>query len=244
MHSKILTLDFVQSQQHQWIKNLKLSFTPEAWTAILGRSGVGKTTLLQIISGLLPLHLETPELQISAHWSELWGRGMQEQVALMSQQHALLPWANALDNVLMGARLRGAIQPKARQEALDFLDKVGLKERADAYMFQLSGGMQQRVGLARVLFENRPMVCLDEPFSALDAVTKAELYPVVKAQLVGRTVIQVTHDPWEALQLADQIYVLAGSPACLVWQWARATQHQEALADKAALVTQMIEAMR
>lgn len=165
--------------------------------AILGASGCGKSTLLRLIAGLLP-----------EHPSPLAG-----QIAWMAQQDLLLPWLSLQDNILLGARLRGEVPDLARAQAL--LERLGLADRASALPASLSGGMRQRAALARTLMEDRPLVLMDEPFSALDAITRAAMQDLASEMLVHRTVLLVTHDPAEACRLADRIFILSGQPACL-----------------------------
>jgi putative hydroxymethylpyrimidine transport system ATP-binding protein len=165
--------------------------------AILGISGCGKSTLLRLLAGLLP---GSPP-------------ALAGQTAWMAQQDLLLPWLSVLENVLLGARLRGEAADAGRAQAL--LDRLGLGERAQALPAALSGGMRQRAALARTLMEDRPLVLMDEPFSALDALTRAAMQDLAGEMLADRAVVLVTHDPAEACRLADRIFVLTGSPAVL-----------------------------
>ena len=180
---------------------LDMALERDRWTCLLGPSGVGKSSLLRVIAGLE--RLEAGRMDIPG------GAG----IAYMAQQDLLLPWLRALDNVALGARLRGARPDEAR--ALALLERVGLGAEAGALPRTLSGGMRQRVALARTLMEDRPIVLMDEPFSALDAITRMRLQELAAALLAGRTVLLVTHDPLEALRLGDRIYVMAGRPASL-----------------------------
>jgi putative hydroxymethylpyrimidine transport system ATP-binding protein len=174
-------------------------------TALLGPSGVGKTTLLRLAAGL-----DAPEAgSITADD----GVPLTGRVAYMGQQDLLLPWLSVLGNVTLGARLRGERVDGAR--AAHLLERVGLAGRARDLPGTLSGGMRQRVALARTLYENRPVVLMDEPFSALDALTRARIQALAAEVLEGRTVLLVTHDPAEACRLAHLLLVLAGSPARL-----------------------------
>ena len=125
----------------------------------------------------------------------------------MAQSDLLLPWLSVLDNVIIGARLRGEAPNVDR--ARDLLHRVGLSDYADQKPATLSGGMRQRAALARTLFEDRPIVFLDEPFSALDAGTRADMQELATDVLHDRTVLLITHDPAEAARLAHQIIVMS-----------------------------------
>lgn len=178
------------------------------WTCLLGASGVGKSTLVRLIAGL-----DRPDggTITAGDGAPLAGR-----FALMAQQDLLLPWLTALDNVCLGARLRaGRPTPDDRRRAGDLLGLVGLAEVGAALPHALSGGMRQRVALARTLMEDRPLVLMDEPFSAVDVITRLRLQDLAARLLVGRTVLLVTHDPLEALRLGDQVVVMAGRPATI-----------------------------
>ena len=122
-----------------------------------------------------------------------------------------MPWLTVIENVVIGSRLRG--ESPDYQRARDLLASVGLADRADDYPSALSGGMRQRTALIRTLMEDRPLVLMDEPFSALDAITRLRLQSLAAELLRGRTVLLVTHDPLEALRLGDRIHVMAGRPA-------------------------------
>jgi putative hydroxymethylpyrimidine transport system ATP-binding protein len=135
----------------------------------------------------------------------------------MGQQDLLLPWLSVIENVTLGRRLRGE-DPKgheAQSRAKQLLDAVGLKGYEQSLPSKLSGGMRQRAALARTLMENRPVVLMDEPFSAVDAITRFRLQELAADLLRDRTVLLVTHDPLEALRLGDRIHVLSGRPVVI-----------------------------
>ena len=173
-------------------------------TALLGASGSGKSTLLRLIAGLLPLPQGGA---ITASDS----RPLVGRIAWMAQQDLLLPWRSVLGNVVLGDALRG-VKPDL-DRARDLLDRVGLLPLADRRPGTLSGGQRQRAALARTLMEDRPVVLMDEPFSALDAPTRHRLQDLAAELLAGRTVVLVTHDPSEALRMSDAALLLRGMPA-------------------------------
>jgi putative hydroxymethylpyrimidine transport system ATP-binding protein len=131
----------------------------------------------------------------------------------MAQQDLLLPWLTVLDNVTLGSRLRGEKPDFGRAHRL--LAQVGLAGWANVRPAALSGGMSQRVALARTLMEDRPIVLMDEPFSAVDALTRLRLQTLAATLLGHRTVLLVTHDPIEALRLGHHVLIMSGRPASL-----------------------------
>jgi len=171
------------------------------WTCLLGASGVGKSTVLRLIAGL-PTGA-TFDGTVAADD----GAPLAARVAYMAQSDLLFPWLDVLGNVVLGARLRRERADEAR--ARDLIARVGLEARADRRPRTLSGGERQRVALARTLMEDRPVILLDEPFSALDAKTRAEMQELAAGLLAGRTVLLVTHDPGEAARLAHAILLMS-----------------------------------
>ncbi|MDF2940636.1 MAG: tauB [Gammaproteobacteria bacterium] len=207
------------SIQHAYLKfkdqlifsDLNLSFQTGQWTCLLGGSGVGKTSLLRLIAGLT-----NQRKQAFTEASANIEPNLKSQVIYMAQQDGLLPWLNALDNVLHCKRLEGYDPALYVSQAKALLKQVGLQDFYDYFPANLSGGMRQRVALARTLMADKPIVLLDEPFSALDAISRYRLQELASDCLKGRTVIMVTHDPLEALRLGHEIKILAGKPAQLV----------------------------
>ncbi len=170
------------------------------WTCLLGASGVGKSTVLRLIAGL-PTGADFAGTVTASDGAPLDGR-----VAYMAQADLLFPWLDVLGNVTLGARLRGEPPDLARARAL--IARVGLGPRADRRPRTLSGGERQRAALARTLMEDRPVILLDEPFSALDARTRADMQELAAELLAGRTVLLVTHDPAEAARLGHAILLM------------------------------------
>jgi putative hydroxymethylpyrimidine transport system ATP-binding protein len=186
-------------------ENLSAEIPAGQLLALLGPSGVGKTSLLRIIAGL-----ETP---FAGTVTASDGAPLAGRIAYMAQQDLLLPWARVIDNVMIGARLRGETPQPDR--AADLLRRVGLSDRSKNLPAELSGGMRQRVAIARTLYEDRPIVLMDEPFSALDAITRSRIQDLAAELLAGRTVLLITHDPMEACRISHTLLVLAGAPARL-----------------------------
>ncbi|KHT61864.1 hydrogenase expression protein [Photobacterium gaetbulicola] len=179
------------------------------WTCLLGKSGCGKTTLLRHLAGLLEDNVAwSGSITTSNDWP------LAGNLAYMAQQDLLLPWLNVLGNVCLSHRF-GASQDANIPKAMALLDAVGLADKAEVMPNQLSGGMRQRVALARTLMQDKPVVLMDEPFSALDAVTRHKLQSLSARLLAGKTVLLITHDPQEALRLGHHIYMMAGSPASM-----------------------------
>ncbi|MGH2855168.1 MAG: ABC transporter ATP-binding protein [Solirubrobacteraceae bacterium] len=167
--------------------------------AVVGPSGCGKTTLLELICGL-----RQPS------------RGMvvSEPAALMPQHDLLLPWLSAVDNAALALRIARRPRAQARARAAVLFEELGLKGFEAARPHELSGGMRQRVAFVRTLLAEKPVLCLDEPFGALDAITRAEMQGWLGGALARepRTVMLVTHDVEEAVMLADRVAVLSPRP--------------------------------
>jgi NitT/TauT family transport system ATP-binding protein len=187
-----------------------LSFTLDAGTivSIVGPSGCGKTTLLNVLSGLI----EPSSGSISWYGQPL--RGMPPQVGYMLQKDLLFPWRTALANVMLGLEIKGVAGTEAAHRAHVLLDQLGLHGFAGHYPATLSGGMRQRVALARTLVNDPQVLLLDEPFAALDFQTKlvieSDTARLVRSQ--HRSVLLITHDIEEAVSLSDRVIVLSHRP--------------------------------
>ncbi len=178
------------------------------WTCLLGPSGCGKSTLLRLISGSLKGH-ESGRIHFGS------ADDATHQTAWMAQKDLLFPWLSVLKNVLLGARLRGTVSRGDETAALSLIDAAGLGDYREALPATLSGGMRQRVALLRTLMEKRSVILMDEPFSALDAITRVKLQDLAVKLVQNATVLLVTHDPLEALRLGHRIHVMTGLPARL-----------------------------
>jgi ABC-type nitrate/sulfonate/bicarbonate transport system ATPase subunit len=182
------------------------------FVVLLGPSGCGKSTILSLIAGLaLP---DSGEVRV---FNELV-TGPHQHSATVPQAYTCFPWLNAVRNVEFGLRLQGMAESARRKVAMQYLAKVDLAGFANAYHRQLSGGMQQRVAIARTLALKRPVILMDEPFGALDAQTRAEMQQMLLQlwEEERNTVIFVTHDITEALLLADRIVVFSPRPASII----------------------------
>jgi ABC-type nitrate/sulfonate/bicarbonate transport system ATPase subunit len=181
------------------LAGVSLHAAPGEIVAVVGPSGSGKTTLLELICGL-----QRPDA----------GTVRGEPAALMPQRDLLLPWLGALDNAALALRAQGLDRGRARAAAAPWLQRFGLADFEHTRPAALSGGMRQRVSFLRSLLAGKPVLALDEPFAALDAITRAEMQAWLAATLVQepRTVVLVTHDVEEAVLLGDRVIVLSPRP--------------------------------
>ncbi|AGZ39237.1 ABC transporter ATP-binding protein [Actinoplanes friuliensis] len=190
------------------LRGIDLEVRDGEFVAILGRSGCGKSTLLRLISGLLPA--TGGEVQVSGDRVTKPRR----DIAMMFQKPALLPWRSVLDNVLLPVQIFGWKKAAHRERAHELLTMTGLAGFEKRLPHELSGGMQQRVALCRSLIANPRVMLMDEPFSALDALTREELSGELQRvhMELGTTIVFVTHSIDEAVLLADRVVVLSPRP--------------------------------
>jgi NitT/TauT family transport system ATP-binding protein len=181
------------------LKRMSLNAYRREVVAVVGPSGCGKTTLLELICGL-----QRPDA----------GTVTAAPAALMPQRDLLLPWLSALDNASLALRARGVPREEARRGVAPWLERFGLGGFESSRPAELSGGMRQRVAFLRTVLAGKPVLALDEPFAALDAITRAEMQGWLGhvLELEPRTVVLVTHDVEEAVLLADRVVVMSPRP--------------------------------
>jgi NitT/TauT family transport system ATP-binding protein len=185
------------------VEQLSLSVEDGGIVAVVGPSGCGKTTLLELVC-----RLQAPDA----------GRIVSPPATLMPQRDALLPWLSAEDNAALPLRIAGTPRDKARTQVRPYFEPFGLAGFERARPGALSGGMRQRVAFLRTLMAGTPVLCLDEPFGALDALTRVQMQEWLAATLERepRTVLLVTHDVEEAAVLADRVVILSPRPGRVV----------------------------
>lgn len=212
LEAKDITHSFIQSKSRlKVLDNLNFSVDKGEFVVLLGPSGCGKSTLFNIVSGLLePL---SGEIYLN-------GRQIQDTMSAfgyMQQKDLLLQWRTVLKNVLIGPEIQGGCDDETKTDALDLLAQLGLHGFEKSYPMQLSGGMRQRVALVRTLLFKKDFLLLDEPFGALDAMTRTVMQSILLDiwDKNKQTVLLITHDIEEALILADKIYVLTARPATI-----------------------------
>jgi NitT/TauT family transport system ATP-binding protein len=191
------------------VQGLSLDVRPGEFVALLGPSGCGKTTLLNIIAGFIP----PTEGEITLNGRRIQGPGPDR--GMIFQSFALFPWKTVLENVAFGLKMRGVPRKERERSAREFIDLVGLTGFETKYPHELSGGMQQRVGVARVLANRPELMLMDEPFASLDAQTRMTMQEELSSiwEAARPTVMLITHDVEEALFLAERVAVLTHRPA-------------------------------
>jgi NitT/TauT family transport system ATP-binding protein len=202
-----------KSQSIQALSNVQFDIERQQFVAVVGPSGCGKSTLLRLLSGLI---------QPTEGSVEIFGNPVtepQDEVGIVFQKPTLLPWLSILDNVLFPLKHKhGRVTPKEREKAKELLQIVGLKDFEKQKPNELSGGMQQRVGIARALLLSPDILIMDEPFSALDALSREqmgfELLDICRH--TNKTTLFITHSISEAVLLADRVLVMSPRPGTIV----------------------------
>lgn len=195
-----ITLTYTGRRQTTALSDFTLNVANGERVAVIGPSGCGKSTLLALAAGLLKPTSGT-----------IRAGG---QVALMPQRDLLVPWRSALDNAALALEAQGTSRREARRLAAPLFERFGLASFERARSWELSGGMRQRVAFLRTILTGRPILALDEPFGALDSITRAQMQEWLEDALTQepRTLLLVTHDVEEALTLADRVVLMTGRP--------------------------------
>ena len=194
------------------LKPLDFEIRAGEFVSVVGPSGCGKSTLMKMVAGLLPI--SGGELEVSGKAV----RGPQTDVGIVFQNALLLPWRRVLDNILLQAEIRGLPMAAARERAHSLIDMAGLRGFEDKYPWQLSGGMQQRVAILRALLHDPSVLLMDEPFGALDAMTRERLNLELQRiwMTSKKTVLLITHSIPEAIFLSDRVFVMSERPGRIV----------------------------
>jgi NitT/TauT family transport system ATP-binding protein len=215
------------------LEDVTLRVAPGEVVAVVGPSGCGKSTLLELVCGL-----QEPDA----------GTVTAEHAVLMPQRDLLLPWLSALDNAALALRIAGASRERARAQAAPVFAQFGLEGFERARPQELSGGMRQRVAFLRTLLAGAPLLCLDEPFASLDAISRADMQSWLAGALAQepRTVLLVTHDVEEAVLLGDRVVVMAPRPGRVVAEVTVPSPRPRTPADPevVALRARALEALR
>lgn len=200
------------------IENVNLDLSVGEFVALLGPSGCGKSTLLRIITGL------QPPTRGKVLYCNHQLRGVNPHASIVFQTFALFPWLNVLDNVALALKVKGVDEPERTNIAEDLLDRVGLDGFESAFPRELSGGMRQKVGFARAMAVEPELLCLDEPFSALDVLSaealRGELLELwTEGKIPTKTILMVSHNIEEAVFLADRIVVMDKDPGRIIAEY-------------------------
>jgi NitT/TauT family transport system ATP-binding protein len=193
------------------LERVDLAIREGEFLAIVGPSGCGKSTLLRIVAGLIAA--STGDVRVDGKTVDR----PQTNLGIVFQSPVLLDWRTALDNVLIQVELRSLDPRNYRDNALRLLEQIGLRDFADRYPYELSGGMRQRVAIARALIHDAPLLLMDEPFGALDALTREQMRLDLEALWLAthKTVLFITHSIDEAVLLADRVVVMSPRPGSI-----------------------------
>ena len=205
----------VAGRREPVLVGVDLTVEPGEFVSIIGPSGCGKSTLLNIVAGLDQPDSGSVSLQAGDGGQDEESLGERlGRVGYMQQKDLLLPWRTVLDNAILGLELRGIPRRQARKQALELTESFGLKGFEDQYPFALSGGMRQRTAFLRTMLLGQEMVLLDEPFGALDALTRIQMQEWLLNlwDTMNSTIVLITHDVDEAILVSDRVYVLTSRP--------------------------------
>lgn len=207
---------FFTFEERPLLQNISFQLKEGEIATLLGCSGAGKTTLFKLITGLIPLQKGLIEIAGQT------GNHSYQKVSYMMQEDLLLPWRTVMSNMMLAFELGDTSKFKNTHfaEAAILLEEIGLKECAELFPEELSGGMRQRVSLARALLQKRPLLLLDEPFGALDVFTREQMYKLLRTikNKYGTTILLVSHDFRDAVSLSDRIFLLKDGLLTHEWQ--------------------------
>jgi len=200
-----------QDGEVETLKPLDFAIRAGEFVSVVGPSGCGKSTLMKLVAGLLPT--SGGELLLSGRAVS----GPQTNVGIVFQSALLLPWRRVIDNILLQAEIRGLPMAAARERAMQLIEMAGLQGFENKYPWQLSGGMQQRVAILRALLHDPPVLLMDEPFGALDAMTRERMNLELQRiwMAAGKTVLLITHSIPEAIFLSDRVFVMTERPGSI-----------------------------
>ena len=197
----------IDGESQEVLAGVDLTVNEGEFVSIIGPSGCGKSTLLNIIAGL-----DQPDsgmVELAGATDRRLG-----QTGYMQQKDLLLPWRSVLDNTILGLELRGMPKKQAREQALQYTEEFGLKGFEHQYPYALSGGMRQRAAFLRTMLMDQDVILLDEPFGALDALTRIQMQEWLLQlwESLNKTIVLITHDVDEALLLSDRVYLMTARP--------------------------------
>jgi NitT/TauT family transport system ATP-binding protein len=201
-----------QDGEVETLKPLSFDIHAGEFVSVVGPSGCGKSTLMKMVAGLLPI--SGGDLRLAGKPV----RGPQTDVGIVFQSALLLPWRRVLDNILLQAEIRGLPMAAARSRAMALIEMAGLQGFEQKYPWQLSGGMQQRVAILRALLHDPSVLLMDEPFGALDAMTRERMNLELQRiwMAAQKTVLLITHSIPEAIFLSDRVFVMSERPGRFV----------------------------
>jgi NitT/TauT family transport system ATP-binding protein len=203
-----------KTREVEAVRDVDLRIASGEFVTVLGPSGCGKSTLLGAMGGFV--RPSSGSITVDG----VAVRGPSPSLGMVFQQQSLFPWRTVVDNVAFGLKMRGVGARERREEAMAMIGLVGLAGFEDAYPAQLSGGMQQRAEIARVLVNRPAALLMDEPFGALDAQTRASMQELLLGiwSRLATTIVFVTHDIEEAVLLGDRVVMMTGRPGAIAWQ--------------------------
>ena len=204
----------IDGRRQEVLAGVDLTVNEGQFVSIIGPGGCGKSTLLNVIAGLDQPDSGIVELfGVTGEPSGTTNRRL-GQTGYMQQKDLLLPWRSVLDNTILGLEIRGVPRRQAREQALEYTEEFGLKGFEHLYPFALSGGMRQRAAFLRTMLLDQEVVLLDEPFGALDALTRIQMQEWLLQlwESFNKTIVLITHDVDEALLLSDRVYLLTARP--------------------------------